>query len=254
MEKWSRDWKQEQLKMLKAEWENCQKCPLCNTRKRVVFGEGNPEADIILISEAPGDEEDKCGRPFVGKCGELLNGMLEQVGIDRSTWYITNLVGCRPPPGRTEPLSAEIDACIERVYKIIYTIDPVLIVSAGKLTLQSLVGSRWGVTSERGKLFSSPYPEMKTTGERNGVSVPGKFFPKKGDNKKEYSLDYDLIPIVHPSFLLRDSTQRSDGSFMDGGVAHRTMDDLFKIKTLVDNYNEELTRTKVHYERLQHEP
>jgi uracil-DNA glycosylase family 4 len=244
MEKWSREWKLEQLSLLKAEWAVCQKCPLCEGRKNVVFGEGNPEAQIIMISEAPGEEEDKSGIPFIGNSGVMLNSMLKQVDIDRKSLYITNILGCKTPKNR-DPISTEIAACMDRVYRIIYLIDPILIVSLGKVALQALVGGRWSVNQERGKIFSSPFPAMKTTGERNGVSVPGVFFPKKGENKKEFTLDYDLIPILHPSFILKESPQKADGTFLIGGEAHRTMDDLNHIKSLVERFALEQSKTKI---------
>jgi len=89
---------------------DCQRCPLHRSRTNLVFGEGNPEADLMFIGEAPGETEDQTGRPFVGKAGQLLTQILAAVGIQREEVYITNVVKCRPPGNRV-PTKTEMDAC-----------------------------------------------------------------------------------------------------------------------------------------------
>ena len=120
-----------------------------------------------------------------------------------------------------------------RLHAIIYIVDPLLIVTLGKVALNALVGGRqWGIEAEHGKLFSSPDPEVRVTGERNGVQIPGRVFPRKGDNKKVYALEYDCVPLFHPSFILRnDSYDQSTDQFEPGGIAHKTLDDM---KAVID--------------------
>jgi uracil-DNA glycosylase family 4 len=242
MKKWTTEWKTEQLLNLKAAWSHCEKCKLCETRNKIVFGEGNVDADIVLISEGPGEEEDKTGRPFVGDSGKLLNSFLAKVGIERSSLYITNIVACRPPENR-DPGNIEIKTCIDRVYKILYLIDPLLIITAGKVALQALVDGTHGITTCHGKLFSSPHPDFRITGEKNGADIPGKFFPRKGDKKKEYLLTYDVIPIMHPSYILREDSVRDNNAYTEGGLAFRTLNDLYYAKSIVDKLKQEHLNT-----------
>ena len=96
---------------LKAECLQCHACALAETRTNVVFGDGNPGAEILFVGEGPGQHEDEQGIPFVGRGGQLLDDMLEMVGLDRTKVYIANIVKCRPPQNR-DPLNVEQDACI----------------------------------------------------------------------------------------------------------------------------------------------
>jgi len=230
MEPWSPAWKQAQLDAMHEAWSSCQGCQLHETRNKVVFGEGNPDADLMFISEGPGAQEDKTGVPFSareGNAGELLNMMFDTVGIDRREVYIQNIVACRPPDNR-DPIAVEKDACLPRVHEVIYIVDPLIIVTLGKYALTALVkGRSWSIEAEHGKLFSSPSPDERVTGERNGVEIEGRVFPRKGETKAVHRLEYDLIPLFHPAYILRvDSYDKKTGQFAAGGVAHRTLDDL----------------------------
>ena len=161
----------EQLDILKTEVLSCNKCKLSNTRNKVVFGEGNPDEGILLIGEGPGAEEDKTGRPFVGRSGQLLDKMLEAAGFNRKEHvFIANIVKCRPPQNRT-PEPDEREACLPYLHKQIEIIDPKIIVLLGATALKLL--------DEKVKL----------------KEVKGEWIMWNGKV---------LIPTYHPSALLRN--------------------------------------------------
>ena len=108
---------------LKKECAGCLGCSLCSTRHSLVFGDGNPNAEVMLIGEGPGEQEDLQGLPFVGPAGKLLDSMLEMIDLDRSRVYIANIVKCRPPRNR-DPLSEEQDACIGWLKRQMELVDP----------------------------------------------------------------------------------------------------------------------------------
>lgn len=240
MEPWSPEWKEEQLRLLAEDWGTCDGCELADTRQHVVFGVGNPDADILFCGEAPGEDEDNTGIPFVGESGNLFKALLSRAGINWDDIYITNIVGCRPPKNR-DPLTAERDACLGRLQAIIYTVDPLLVVPVGKFALKALAKGRdWAITEHHGVLFSSPHPTMKYTGERNSVEIPGHVFPRTGDDKKKYALEYEMIPILHPAYLLReDSFDKEKKKFQPGGWTEQTLNHLKHIKEYVDALQEE---------------
>ena len=131
----------EQLETLKEEVLNCNKCKLSGTRNKVVFGEGNPDGSILVIGEGPGAEEDKTGRPFVGKSGQLLDKMLGAAGFNREKHlFIANIVKCRPPNNR-EPETDEREACIPYLQKQIEIIDPKIIFLVGATAIK-LINSK----------------------------------------------------------------------------------------------------------------
>jgi DNA polymerase len=230
MEPWSKAWKLKELNKLYEDWVECQRCGLCKTRSSMVFGEGDPEADVMFIGEAPGEKEDQSGRPFVGKSGELFDIVLGAAEVNRCDVFITNLVGCRPP-GNRNPTREERQACIERVHKAIYLVDPLVIVTLGKVPLQALAkGRAWSIEQVHGSLFSSPDPNVRTQADKCGAEVPGKVFPRTGDDKKKYHLEYDLIPLYHPAYLVRqDSYNSRTKEFAQGGLTQDTLRDLRKV-------------------------
>ena len=230
MEPWSKAWKLRELNKLYEDWVQCQRCGLCETRDNVVFGEGDPDADVMFIGEAPGEKEDQTGRPFVGKSGELFDIVLSAADVNRCDVFITNLVGCRPP-GNRNPTREERQACIERVHKTIYLVDPLVIVTLGKVPLQSLAkGRSWSIEQVHGSLFSSPEPDVRTQADKCGVEIPGKVFPRTGDDKKKYHLEYDLVPLYHPAYLVRqDSYNSRTKEFAQGGLTQDTLRDLRKV-------------------------
>ena len=117
----------ERWEVLERECMDCHECALCQTRQHVVFGVGNPEAEIMLIGEGPGASEDEQGIPFVGRAGQLLDDMLSLIGLDRTKVYIANIVKCRPP-GNRDPLNVEQDACIGYLKRQMELIAPKIIV------------------------------------------------------------------------------------------------------------------------------
>jgi DNA polymerase len=145
--------KAEKLAELQAKWEGCTRCPLHKTRRNIVFGEGNPNADLMLIGTGPGDDEDKLGRPYRGKSGYVLNQFLDGARLSRTEdVYITNIVCCYPQlikedertgkkfVGHRDPKKEERLACSDRLMETIYIVDPLLIVAFGKPAMQALTG------------------------------------------------------------------------------------------------------------------
>ena len=123
---------------LKKECEECTACELCKTRTNCVFGTGNPDADVLFVGEAPGDNEDKTGVPFVGRAGQLLDQYLYAVDIPRESVYIANILKCRPPKNR-DPLPAEEDACMDFLRRQVKLIRPKIIVCLGRIAAMRLI-------------------------------------------------------------------------------------------------------------------
>ncbi|HEV8125949.1 MAG TPA: uracil-DNA glycosylase [Gemmatimonadales bacterium] len=129
----------------------CTRCPLHLTRTNPVPGEGNPKAQLMLVGEGPGETEDRLGRPFVGRAGELLNGILAAIGLPREEVYIANIVKSRPPQNR-KPLPDEVSACIPYLYRQIALIKPKVILAMGGTAGESLLGVKQSLTQLRGKV------------------------------------------------------------------------------------------------------
>jgi uracil-DNA glycosylase family 4 len=130
----------------------CLKCPLGKTRTNFVFGVGNPHADIVVIGEAPGADEDARGEPFVGRAGQLLNKILEAIQFKREDVYICNILKCRPPNNR-DPLPEEIDLCEPYLWKQLELIKPKMILCVGRIAGQALLKTNDTLTALRGKFF-----------------------------------------------------------------------------------------------------
>ncbi len=166
------------LDYVKSKINSCEQCELCKTRKNVVFGAGNTKAKIMFIGEAPGENEDFQGQPFVGKAGKLLDKILETIDLSREkNIYITNIVKCRPPNNR-DPLQEEQDACIGYLYRQIDIIKPKVIVALGRIAAKRFIDENFKVTYEHGKWF-----------EKNGVY---------------------LMATYHPAALLRFANRKED--------------------------------------------
>jgi DNA polymerase len=144
------------LEALLSEASGCTKCPLAfQGRTQVVFGMGNPEADLMFVGEGPGAEEDRQGLPFVGKSGKLLDRvMAEELGIDRSWCYVANCVKCRPP-GNRDPMPLEIDTCRPYLERQIELIEPRVIITLGRFAAQLLLDTKEGINRLRGRVH--PY-------------------------------------------------------------------------------------------------
>lgn len=174
----------EELAEIKKKCQNCQKCALSKTRTQIVFSAGMPNPKLMLIGEAPGFWEDKKGEPFVGKAGQLLDKIFGCVGLSRrKDVYICNTIKCRPPENR-DPLPQEKTACREYLDAQIKIINPKIILLCGRVAVQSILGNIGGITKIRGNWYD---------GEKYGL-----------EGKK-------LMPIFHPSYLLRNDS-REKGS------------------------------------------
>ncbi|MDP2912959.1 MAG: uracil-DNA glycosylase, partial [Candidatus Omnitrophota bacterium] len=139
----------DELEALKVEVLECARCGLSKTRRNVVFGSGNPRACLMFIGEAPGEEEDIQGLPFVGRSGQLLTKIIEAMGFKREDVYIANILKCRPPDNRS-PLPAEILACAENVKRQVELIKPKVICALGKFASQTLLKTEMPITALRG--------------------------------------------------------------------------------------------------------
>ena len=161
-------------------FEECTKCTSCalwETRTNCVFGVGNRKADILFVGEAPGDNEDKTGVPFVGRAGQLLDKYLYAVDIDRDSVYIANILKCRPPKNR-DPLPAEEDACIDFLRRQVLLIKPKIIVCLGRISAMRLISPDFKITKQHG------------------------IWTKKGD--------YLITAVYHPALLLRDPRKKEE--------------------------------------------
>jgi len=164
-----------QLDELARQAETCTACPLAETRTQVVFGVGNPQAEILFIGEAPGREEDLKGEPFVGRAGQLLDRMLAAVSLDRSQVYIMNTVKCRPPNNR-DPRPEEVQACSRWFDAQLKALQPKLICLLGRVAAQTVLATDTSLSGLRGRWH-----------------------------------DYRGIPVrvvYHPAFLLRSPQQK----------------------------------------------
>ena len=130
----------------------CQKCPLGRTRNKFVFGVGNSNADVMLIGEAPGADEDVQGEPFVGRAGKLLNDILKAINFEREEVYIANIIKCRPP-GNRNPLPEEMEKCIPYLYKQIDLIKPKVILCLGLVAASALLKTKQSLGKLRGSVF-----------------------------------------------------------------------------------------------------
>lgn len=166
---------------LKHKVEGCRKCGLCESRNNTVFGEG-PEQNCraVIVGEAPGEDEDNSGRPFVGRAGQLLTDILEKGGnIPRGSIYITNTIKCRPP-GNRNPAAGEISSCSEYLEAQLLLLHPDIVVTMGNIPTRALLNTKEGITSLRGKWH-----------EWRGIR---------------------LLPMFHPSYLLRNEWQKGEAN------------------------------------------
>ncbi len=140
------------LEVLRALLENFDGCTLKNTATRLVFADGNPEARIMFVGEAPGRDEDIEGLPFVGRSGKLLDRMIAAIGLDRSKAYIANVIPWRPPGNRT-PTPQETQICLPFIQRQIELVNPEVLVTLGNPSTQTLLSTREGIMKTRGKWF-----------------------------------------------------------------------------------------------------
>jgi DNA polymerase len=141
--------RRDRLVDLYKEASDCTKCPLAETRTKVVFGSGNADADLMFIGEAPGAEEDRQGLPFVGRAGALLTELLEEIGLSRDEVWISNVVRCRPP-GNRDPQPLEVESCQPYTYGQVELIQPRVIGTLGNFATRLLTGARTPISRVRG--------------------------------------------------------------------------------------------------------
>jgi uracil-DNA glycosylase len=140
------------LQAFHASIKDCQKCALAAGRTQVVCGDGNPQAEIMFVGEAPGYYEDRAGIPFVGAAGKLLDRLLEEIGLRRADVFIANVVKCRPPQNR-DPHPEEVEACQPYLFHQIGLITPRVVCTLGNFATQLLLGKKVGITKVRGQPF-----------------------------------------------------------------------------------------------------
>ncbi len=155
----------------------CKKCKLCTNRTNIVFADGNKNANVMLIGEGPGADEDRQGVPFVGRAGQLMNKAFEGLGIDRTKLYIANIVKCRPPNNRV-PEEDEARACLDYLRNQVILVKPQIIVLMGSTALQNILGKEYKITASRGNWI-----------EKKGIMY---------------------LPTWHPTALLRDENKKID--------------------------------------------
>ena len=142
-----------ELTLLFETAKGCRKCQLAETRKNFVFGEGNAQAELVVIGEAPGAEEDASGRPFVGRSGQLLNKILQAAGFSREEVYICNILKCRPP-GNRNPLQGEIDCCMPWLLGQLQIVKPKVILILGKVAANTIFENKLPLGAMRGKVIT----------------------------------------------------------------------------------------------------
>jgi DNA polymerase len=139
-----------ELDQYAAQIADCTRCRLAQGRTQVVFGVGNPEADLMFVGEAPGFHEDKQGYPFVGQAGKLLDQLLGGIGMSREDVYIGNVIKCRPP-GNRDPMPDEIEACESHLFRQVELIEPKLVGTLGNFATKLLSGKQTGITRVHGQ-------------------------------------------------------------------------------------------------------
>lgn len=141
-----------ELETLRITAETCTDCRLAETRTKVVFGVGSPDADVMIIGEAPGKNEDLQGEPFVGRAGQLLDSLMTEVGIARDQVYIANVLKCRPP-GNRDPRPDEIEACKGYLHRQLELVEPTVVVTLGNFATKLLLKTETGITRMRGQRY-----------------------------------------------------------------------------------------------------
>ena len=229
------------LEQLYNQWSNCQRCALKEHRKHVVFGCGNPESQVMIVGEAPGENEDRIGIPFIGDAGNLLDQYLSDISVRLEVkakcelvkssrgkeearvhqwdlhnllmdeFFFTNVVACHPPENR-DPTQTEVKACLPRLQEAIYLVDPLVLVAVGRIALEALLGRKMSITHVRGQMFD--------------IQLPGRLAPVK----------YAMIATLHTSYLMRRGNFNDEN--LERSEAWQTYQDWIRVLHLVDQYNE----------------
>ena len=203
------------------DYADCRLCPdLYKLRNQIVWGHGYEQADIMIVAEGPGEQEDTEGVPFMGESGTLLDDFLKEAGIDREEIYISNTVLCRPTrPGNQNklvnrpPTAVEIANCVPRLRREVAAIDPIIILALGDVAASALHGKKLGLKKSRGTVFDI---QIRT--------------------ENDIILTYAMIPTFHPSYLLR--TRSQDEMYL-------SLKDMELAKDVVTRYKSNLPTTQV---------
>jgi len=163
------------LEEVRLDLGDCKRCELCETRTTIVFGVGNPHAEVMLIGEAPGHQEDLGAEPFIGAAGQYLNELLDLAGLRRADVYIANILKCRPP-GNADPLPHQIEVCTPFLREQIRAINPIILVTLGRFSSQFILKTDTGISNLRGK-----------------IHITGRF---------------SVLPIYHPAAAIYDRAKR----------------------------------------------
>ncbi len=178
------------LKIIREDLGDCKRCPLHKQgRKQIVFGVGNPTAELMFVGEGPGADEDEKGEPFVGRAGQLLNNMIKAMGITRESVYIANIVKCRPP-GNRQPEREECDTCSPFLMRQIAVVKPKVIVALGATAAKTLLAMNSSMMQLRGRFYD--------------------FKPKGARSSDPTWHGCKLAVTYHPAFLLRDPRQKGE--------------------------------------------
>ena len=167
----------ETLTGIRTDLGDCSRCPLCMSRTHIVFGEGNPKADLVFVGEGPGFDEDRCGQPFVGAAGQLLTKIIAAMNLSREAVYICNIVKCRPP-GNRDPQPAEVRQCLPFLKRQLAAINPRVICALGKVAAQTLLETETPISRLRGRFH-----------DFMGIAV---------------------MPTFHPAYLLRNPEKKRE--------------------------------------------
>ncbi len=178
------------LKLIREDLGDCTRCKLHKQgRKQIVFGVGNPRADLMFVGEGPGADEDMQGEPFVGRAGQLLNNMIKAMGIRREDVYIANVVKCRPPGNRT-PERDECETCSPFLMRQIAVVKPKVVVALGAVASKSLLAMNASMSELRGRFYD--------------------FMPAGARNIDPTWQGTKLVVTYHPAYLLRDPRQKGE--------------------------------------------
>ena len=176
------------LKIIRQDLGDCTRCPLHKQgRKQIVFGVGNPNAELLFVGEGPGADEDEQGEPFVGRSGQLLTNMIKAMGLSREQVYIANIVKCRPPANRA-PEREESETCLPFLMRQIAAIKPKIVVALGATAAKGLLAMSAPMTQLRGRFYDFKPPGVRDS-DWNGCK---------------------LAVTYHPAFLLRDPRQKGE--------------------------------------------
>jgi DNA polymerase len=171
--------REEKLALLEQQVKRCDRCALCQSRTNTVFGKGSSSCKILFVGEAPGEHEDREGKPFVGAAGKLLDHFIDFLGLEEEEYYIANILKCRPPKNR-DPLPEEEEACLPFLREQVRILKPAMLVCLGRIAAQRIISPDFRITRQHGVFF-----------QHNGMKMMATFHPSallRDPSKKEEAL------------------------------------------------------------------